>query len=73
MEEVKIKAGRTLIEILRDLNLNISTNPRGTDKGDCKTYVKGFYEGEFGARRAARNRLFEIGVRSGASLALWAN
>lgn len=73
MEEVKTKAGRTLMEILRDLNLNISTNPRGTDKGDFKTYVKGFYEQEFGRRQAARNRIFEIGVRGGASLALWAN
>ncbi len=73
MEEAKTKAGRTLIEILRDLNLNISANPRGTDKGDFKNYVKGFYEKEFGSRRDARNRLFEIGVRSGASMALWAN
>ena len=73
MPEAKTKGERTLIEILRDLNLNISTNPRGTDKGDSKTYVKGFYEKEFGSRRDARNRLFEIGVRSGASMALWAN
>ncbi|MDA8130457.1 MAG: class I SAM-dependent methyltransferase [Elusimicrobia bacterium] len=63
----------TLTGILEGRNLNISTNPRGTDKGDCKTYVKGFYEAEFAPRRSARNRLLEIGVRSGASMALWAN
>jgi hypothetical protein len=61
------------MNILRDMNLNISINPRGTDKGDLKTYVKGFYEKEFGKRRNDKTRLFEIGVRSGASMALWAN
>jgi len=61
------------MNILRDMNLNISSNPRGTDKGDIKTYVTGFYEKEFGARQSDKTRLFEIGVRSGASMALWAN
>jgi hypothetical protein len=64
---------KTLMSILRDMNLNISINPRGTDKGDFKTYVKGFYEKEFGTRQMETNRLLEIGVRSGASIALWAN
>ena len=62
-----------LIELLRDLNLNMSSNPRGTDKGDVKTYVSGFYEAEFGRRQSEHNRLLEIGVRTGASVALWAN
>lgn len=69
----KPNIGSTLSDILRELNLNISTNPRGTDKGDFKTYVKGFYEREFEPRQVEKNRLFEIGVRSGASMALWAN
>lgn len=62
-----------LADALSALKLNISDNPRGTDKGDCKTYVRGFYEAEFGPRREVKNRVLEIGVRSGASLALWAN
>ncbi len=64
---------RGLAELLANLNLNISSNPQGTDKGDFKTYVRGFYEAEFNRRRFDKNRLLEIGVRSGASLALWAN
>jgi len=63
----------TLMGILNDLNLNLSTNPRGTDKGDYKTYVSGFYEKEFSFRRLQKNRLLEVGIRSGASMALWAN
>jgi hypothetical protein len=63
----------TLFQILKNLNLNLNTNPRGTDKGDYKSYVSNFYESEFSSRRLKFNRLLEIGVRSGASLALWAN
>lgn len=73
MTETKTVNFNSLADVLAGLNLNITTNPRGTDKGDCKSYVPGFYEREFAPRRAARNRIFEIGVRSGASLALWAN
>lgn len=62
-----------LSQILEHLNLNLSVNPRGTDKGDYKSYVSEFYEGEFSKRRFLKNRLLEIGVRSGASIALWAN
>lgn len=69
----KKQPSRGLAELLAHLDLNISSNPKGTDKGDFKTYVKGFYEAEFSRRRSARNRLLEIGVRTGASLALWAN
>lgn len=64
---------RKLADILSDLNLNISTNPKGTDKGDYKTYVKGFYEKEFAPRKTNKNKILEVGVRSGASIALWAN
>lgn len=67
------RPSRGLAELLADLNLNISSNPQGTDKGDFKTYVRGFYETEFNRRRSDKSRLLEIGVRSGASLALWAN
>ena len=73
MNTINGNSQKSLMSILRDMNLNISTNPRGTDKGDFKTYVKGFYEKEFGKRQMEKNRLFEIGVRSGASIALWAN
>lgn len=73
MNNINRKIDSSLMNILSGMNLNISTNPRGTDKGDFKTYVKGFYENEFGARKMDKNRLFEIGVRSGASIALWAN
>ncbi len=67
------RSNRTLVELLNKLDLNISSNPRGTDKGDFKTYVRGFYEAEFGRRQSENNRLLEIGVRTGASVALWAN
>lgn len=64
---------KKLNELLKELDLNISSNPRGTDKGDPKSYVHGFYETEFSRRQFEKNRLLEIGVRTGASLALWAN
>jgi len=67
------RSNRTLVELLGALDLNISSNPQGTDKGDYKTYVRGFYESEFGRRRYESNRLLEVGVRTGASVALWAN
>jgi predicted O-methyltransferase YrrM len=67
------KPNPTLIQILNDLNLNLSKNPRGTDKGDYKSYISNFYETEFSILRKNKIRLLEIGVRSGASLALWAN
>jgi hypothetical protein len=51
-----------------------SSNPQGTDKGDLKTYVRGCYETEFcRLRRSGGNRLHEVGVRTSALLALWAN
>ncbi len=68
-----MKKADTLFGILENLNLNISSNPLGTDKGDCKTYINGFYEKEFGPRKYKKNRLLEVGVRTGASIALWAN
>ncbi len=67
------RSNRKLVELLKDLNLNISSNLQGTDKGDPKTYVRGFYEAEFGRRQFEHNCILEIGVRTGASLALWAN
>lgn len=63
----------SLSDILVEKNLNISTNEKGTDKGDFHCYIDLFYEMEFGRLRFQKNRLLEIGVRSGASLALWAN
>lgn len=67
------KLNLTLLQILSHFNLNLSTNPRGTDKGDYKSYVTEFYEKEFSKFRKENIRLLEIGVRSGASLTLWAN
>ena len=62
----ELRESNTLMGILNDRKLHLSLNPRGTGKGDFKTYIKGFYENEFAARKYARNRLLEIGVRSGA-------
>ena len=73
MKNLNTYSDHNLVNILSDMNLNISTNPRGTDKGDFKSYVKYFYEKEFGARKMDKVRLLEIGVRSGASIALWSN
>lgn len=62
-----------LSQILESKNLNLSANERGTDKGDYHCYIDLFYEKEFIKFRHRKNRLIEIGVRSGASLALWVN
>jgi cephalosporin hydroxylase len=63
---------KTLQEILKEYNLNITTNPRyGTDKGTPKTFVDGFYQEKFEPLRNKKITLVEIGVRSGASLKLW--
>ena len=60
---------KTLQEILKEYNLNITTNPRyGTDKGAPKTFVDGFYQEKFEPLRNKKLTLVEIGVRSGASL-----
>jgi hypothetical protein len=64
---------QTLKEVLEVQNLNLSTNPKGTDKGDYKSYVPGFYEKDFQARKNKKNRILEVGVRTGASMSLWAN
>jgi len=62
----------TLQEILKEHNLNITTNPRyGTDKGNPKTFIDGFYQENFEPLRNKKLTLVEIGVRSGASLKLW--
>ncbi len=78
IKKVSVAAGACpkgqLFELLEELNLNMtSKNPHGTDKGGPKNYIRGFYESEFGGRKSTNNRLLEVGVRSGASLALWAN
>lgn len=63
---------KTLKEILEEYNLNITTNPDyGTDKGDPKTFVDGFYQEKFEPIRNKKLTLVEIGVRSGASLKMW--
>jgi len=62
-----------LQEILTSLNLNIASNPLGTDKGDQKSYVDKFYATAFADYRFDGMRLMEIGCRHGASLALWSS
>jgi hypothetical protein len=62
---------KTLREILQSDNLCLSINPRGTDKGDKKSYIEKFYERHFAAYRDKNIELMEIGFRHGASLALW--
>ena len=63
---------KTLQEILKEHNLNITTNPEyGTDKGEPKSFVDGFYQENFEPLRNKKLTLVEIGVRSGASLKLW--
>tara|TARA_B100001059_G_C17807255_1_gene569985 strand:+ start:436 stop:1011 length:576 start_codon:yes stop_codon:yes gene_type:complete len=63
---------KTLQEILKEHNLNITTNPEyGTDKGEPKSFVDGFYQEKFEPLRNKKLTLVEIGVRSGASLKLW--
>ena len=63
---------KTLQEILKEHNLNITTNPRyGTDKGEPKSFIDGFYQEKFEPLRNKKLTLVEIGVRSGASLKMW--
>ena len=63
---------KTLQEILKEHNLNITNNPDyGTDKGEPKSFVDGFYQEKFEPLRNKKITLVEIGVRSGASLKLW--
>lgn len=68
-----INTKRSLKTILAEENLNLSNNPRGTDKGDYKSYVDKYYEIEFEKIRNSSVKLLEIGFRHGASLALWSN
>lgn len=69
---------KTLREILNEFHLNIwdeknlKVNPNyGTDKGEPKSYIEGYYEENFKRYREKDITLVEIGVRSGASLKLW--
>lgn len=61
----------TLQSILKNKYLNISQNPKGTDKGDRKSYITHYYESAFLQFRNQKIKLLEIGFRHGASLALW--
>jgi hypothetical protein len=69
---------KNLKEILNEYRLcvndplNCSIGPNyGTDKGNPKSYIDGFYEENFKKYREREITLVEIGVRSGASLKLW--
>ena len=65
--------GRTLKEIMKEENLNLSENNLGTDKGDYKSYIDLFYEKYFFAFKEEKINLLEIGFRHGASLCLWSH
>jgi len=64
-----------LKSILQKFNLNETYYPDrpsyGTDKGDVKSYIDGYYEQNFSKYINQDITLVEIGVRSGASLCLW--
>ena len=60
-----------LQKILKDKNLNISTNSKGTDKGDYKSYIDLYYYKTFLPLKEKKITLLEIGVRHGASIILW--
>ena len=62
---------KTLKQILKENNLNISLNKYGTDKGDFKSYIDLFYDSFFFKYRNKKINLLEIGFRNGASLLLW--
>ena len=69
---------KTLRQILNEYHLNIwdennlKINPNyGTDKGEPKSYIDGYYEENFKKYKDKDITLVEIGVRSGASLKLW--
>jgi len=69
---------KKLREILNEHHLNIwdeknlKISPHyGTDKGEPKSYIDGYYEENFKKFRDKNITLVEIGVRSGASLKLW--
>ncbi len=64
-------SANTLRRILEKDDLCLSRNPRGTDKGDKKSYIDKYYERHFAAYRDQPIKLMEIGFRHGASLALW--
>ena len=57
--------------ILSKFNLNISSNPMGTDKGDFKSYVDLYYSQKFLKFKNSQVSLLEIGIRHGASIKLW--
>lgn len=70
---------KTLKQILNECHLNIwdevnlKIDPNyGTDKGEPKSYIDEYYEENFKKYREKDITLVEIGVRSGASLKLWA-
>lgn len=65
------QANQSLRYILQSDNLCMSSNPRGTDKGDKKSYIEKFYERHFAVYQDQPIKLMEIGFRHGASLALW--
>lgn len=62
----------SLMQILHNQSLNLSINPFGTDKGDFKSYILGFYEEAFLPKKTDEINILEIGFRHGASLNLWA-
>jgi len=61
---------KTLLEILQE-HPSWDSDLGGTDKNTLHDYINGFYENEFAKYQGKHIKLLEIGVREGASLALW--
>ena len=61
----------TLIEILKNYNLDSSNYAYGTDKNDTHDYINGFYEAGLLPYKEKALDVLEIGINSGASLKLW--
>jgi hypothetical protein len=62
----------TIIETLLDNKLCLSQTPNGTDKEFPKTYISQVYEPILGPLFEKKLVFVEIGVRTGASVHLWA-
>jgi hypothetical protein len=62
-----------LATLIEKYDLNIKTNPKGTDKLWPHKYIEEFYETEFKVLQLKPIKILEIGFRHGASLFLWSN
>ncbi|NBO23278.1 hypothetical protein EBU94_08080 [bacterium] len=66
-------SSENLATLIEKYDLNIKTNPKGTDKLWPHKYIEDFYETEFKVLQLKPIKILEIGFRHGASLFLWSN